>query len=199
MILDIVNPIPCACLNNNFSYFRDGRCLACLGTGIADRAREKVLKDNLIARRPTMDGYLGFDGAHCHKIHRTLPENWQCPGCLRNKFQILRWTTLNPKSPMARKKGWALGYHTHHDHAADKFGLSAPPVWFSPRFEPIVICEPCNTADGAAKRKLKLPKDFSFSPAEIRRFVTAFPHGKHLIDYRVAREIYWKLYPCPLT
>jgi hypothetical protein len=146
-----------------------------------------------------MDDYLGFDGAHCHRIHRSLPENWQCPGCLRTKFQILRWTTLNPKSPMARKMGWALGYHTHHDHAADKFGLSAPPFWFSPRFERIVICEPCNGADGAAKRKLKLPKDFSFSPAEIQRFVTSFPHGKHLIDYWMAREIYSKLYPCPLT
>jgi hypothetical protein len=53
-----------------------------------------------------------------------------------------------------------------------------------------VICEQYNSADATAKRTLKLPKEFSFSPWEIRKFVLAYPHGKHLIDYRVAKAIY---------
>ncbi|MCI5113700.1 MAG: hypothetical protein D3913_10405 [Candidatus Electrothrix sp. LOE1_4_5] len=52
------------------------------------------------------------------------------------------------------------------------------------------ICDQCNASDGAAKRKLKLPKNFSFSPQEIGCFVKATPHGKHKIDYEIAKAIY---------
>ena len=61
------------------------------------------------------------------------------------------------------------------------------------RFPMTTICDQCNSSDGAAKRKLKLPKAFSFSPQEIGRFVKATPHGKHEIDYDVAKEIYESL------
>jgi len=58
------------------------------------------------------------------------------------------------------------------------------------RFPETVICDQCNSADGAAKRKLRLPKDFSFAPYEIAMFVTAIPHGKHKINFDAARAIY---------
>lgn len=62
-----------------------------------------------------------------------------------------------------------------------------------PRFPRTVVCDQCNAADGRAKRKLGLPSDFSFSPLEIRAFVTATPHAPHVVDYEIARRIYESL------
>lgn len=59
-----------------------------------------------------------------------------------------------------------------------------------PRFPKTVICGRCNAADGTAKRKLKLPADFSFSPHEIGEFVIAQPHGEHELNFELAEEIY---------
>ncbi|PKV11380.1 hypothetical protein CVO74_20175 [Xanthomonas prunicola] len=53
-----------------------------------------------------------------------------------------------------------------------------------------MICDQCNSADGAAKRRHKLPANFSFSPTEIGSFVTAVPHGAHTINYETALAIY---------
>jgi len=105
---------------------------------------------------------------------------------------------LYPKLP-SKHLGWAGGYHKHHDHAGDKYLRGGRPAGFSPRFEPTVICEQCNSADGAVKRKLNLPQDFSFTPLEIRAFVKPQAHGKHLIDYRVAESIYSLLRPGQLN
>lgn len=86
-----------------------------------------------------------------------------------------------------RFEDWMAGLHEHHDHASswDAIGVA--------RFPPTVLCDQCNAADGAAKRRLKLPDNFSFSPAEIARFVTATPHGKHAIDLDVANRIYMSI------
>lgn len=130
------NPTPCTCMKGDLRRFFNGHCLACQGTGIQNPARERVLKHNLETKRPSWDEYQAFDGAHCRQIYKSLPEDWQCPGCSRTKFQILRWTTLFPKIPTARRPGWAGGYHRQHDHASDRFGLRQPPSWLSPRFEP---------------------------------------------------------------
>ncbi|OZY85151.1 hypothetical protein CBP51_14265 [Cellvibrio mixtus] len=62
------------------------------------------------------------------------------------------------------------------------------------RFPDAVICLQCNSADGAVKRKLKLHKEFSFSPEELSLFIKATPHGKHEIDYEIARAIYTGLH-----
>ena len=52
----------------------------------------------------------------------------------------------------------------------------------------------CNLADGLAKRKLKLPKDFSFSPDEIKQFINPKPHTKsHEIDYEKAKKVYERI------
>ena len=76
------------------------------------------------------------------------------------------------------------GLHEHHDHARSWTGAGTA------RFLPTVLCDQCNAADGAAKRRLKLPENFSFLPSEIGRFVVTAPHGKHQIDYDLAAIIY---------
>jgi hypothetical protein len=45
--------------------------------------------------------------------------------------------------------GFTIALHKHHCHGEG-------------RFKPTVICGDCNSADGAAKRKLKLPPNVEF-------------------------------------
>jgi hypothetical protein len=60
---------------------------------------------------------------------------------------------------------WSL----HHDHAyGSKYDKRRDA---DARFPAKLICHFCNMADGEAKKRLKLPKGFSFSPAEISRFI----------------------------
>ena len=66
----------------------------------------------------------------------------------------------------------------HHDHCG------------CDRFSPTVICGGCNLTDAIAKRSCAAPDWFSFSPAEIRRFVTgAKDNGTVFIDVEIARSI----------
>jgi len=74
------------------------------------------------------------------------------------------------------------GVCEHHDHLTD-FGDP-------PRFERVLICDQCNSADGNVKFLLKLPAAFSFSPDEIRRFITPMPHGWHGVSYSAAQGEY---------
>jgi hypothetical protein len=76
------------------------------------------------------------------------------------------------------------GLHKHHDHSTEMWGREVP------RFEQTIICDQCNAADGAAKRKLALPKRFSFSPLEISAFVVPQPHDRHEIIYPAAQSVY---------
>lgn len=145
-----------------------------------DRVGQRLRRAEL--RIPTPEEFAAFTGAHCRNIYRSLPAGWRCPGCSRSKFEVLRWTMLYPHLP-SRHEGWAGGFHNHHDHCPEHLGGSA-------RFERVVICEQCNSADGQVKRKLKLPAWFSFSPEEIGAFVRSVPHGFHVIDYERAREIF---------
>ncbi len=146
-------------------------------------------KRNTALRVPTGAEYEAFDGAHCRNLYRALDPIWECPGCGRSRFQILRWTMLFPKLA-SRHEGWAAGLHLHHDHADDAFRHGRSGTRAPIRFAAAVICEQCNSADGTAKRKLGLPAEFSFSPAEIRQFVRATPHGFHEIDYDAALAIF---------
>ena len=154
-------------------------------------------------RIPTHEEYAAFDGAHAPVLWASHDDEWQCPGCGRTKFQCLRWTKRNYKH-CRKYRGktvdgkidgkthfwdWLVILHRHHDHSVPLLEKGVP------RFEQTVICSQCNVADGAAKRKLGLPKDFSFSPSEIRQFVKTAPHGKHVIDIDAARQIYGGLSP----
>jgi hypothetical protein len=58
------------------------------------------------------------------------------------------------------------------------------------RFDTTLICGDCNSADGAAKRRLGLPPTFSFTPTEIRTFVVGKPHAGITIDYAAALSAY---------
>lgn len=141
-------------------------------------------------RVPTWDEYLNFDGAHCRILYAGLQSDWVCPGCARSRYQILRWTIRFPKRP-DRHEGWAAGLHRHHDHSIHK--PRGPFGFVGPRFGSIVICEQCNSADGTAKRVLKLPEHFSFAPWEIGQFVRATAHGFHDVNYDLALQIFRQL------
>ncbi|WP_244858615.1 MULTISPECIES: hypothetical protein [Lysobacteraceae] len=74
--------------------------------------------------------------------------------------------------------GFSISMTHHHCHGVGRF----------PR---TLICGDCNSADGAVKRKLRLPQAWSFSPAEIGRFVSVVPHsGATVIDYEKAKRIF---------
>ena len=132
---------------------------------------------------PTYEDFQSYTGLHCHLLWAEVGDNYVCPACQRNKFQILRWTTRFPNKPNAFQD-WVAVLHRHHDHSQGVMSCNAG------RFPETVICDQCNSSDGAAKRKLKLPREFSFSPSEIGYFTTATPHGKHKINYEKAKAIY---------
>lgn len=135
---------------------------------------------------PTDEDYRSYDGAHCSNLWRSLDEEWRCPACKRSKFQILRWTKRYFKSGVGKCApyfGWIAGLHTHHDH-------SQPFLSNQGRFAETIICDQCNSADGTVKRRLRLPRNFSFSPSEISCFVRIAPHDRHRIDFAEAQRIY---------
>lgn len=99
----------------------------------------------------------------------------------------MRWTIRHSRRGVGKcspYKDWMAGLHRHHDHAQGDVDVGRG------RFQQTVICDQCNAADGQAKRHLDLPARFSFSPSEIREFVTATPHGKHQIDLNKAKVLY---------
>jgi hypothetical protein len=90
--------------------------------------------------------------------------------------------------------GWSAIIVDHHDHSQGEFS-DRTDHWQFPRgrFPPTYICSDCNSADAAVKRKLKLPKTWSFSPDEIGMFAKMAPHsGRTVIDYDLAFWIFRK-------
>ncbi len=118
------------------------------------------------SRVPTPAEVASFDGLHCARAYvEAVRTGWRCPSCNRTPTELIRWSEIR--------------------------GPSIPYVNRAARFPITLICGDCNTADGAAKKFLGLPKTWSFSPAEIGRFVTVVPHsGRTAIDYDEARRIY---------
>lgn len=134
----------------------------------------------------------------------STPQNWFCPVCSRYKSQLVRLST----------QGVLLcRLHWHHDHLRDcgekilrrgvpvlddstaravQFSAVAACKTSAERFHERLICEDCNTADGRAKSLLKgvVHPDFSFSPAEIARFITVTPNALHDVDPDKARAIW---------
>lgn len=138
-------------------------------------------------KTPTLEDYQNYTGLHCHKIWIEVGPYFVCPGCDRNKFELLKWTMRNPGKPTAFKD-WVAMLHRHHDHSEHSMNRN------SGRFSETIICGQCNAADGMAKRMHKLPEEFSFSPAEIRQFVRSTPHQKHEINFEKALQIYQTLH-----
>lgn len=146
---------------------------------------------------PTPEDYAAFSAEDCHKLWATLPEDWRCPACQRSKFELLAWEQLFDREGAracmhVKQVSWGLCldrhhyYHDwyarvcrHHDHGTPE------------RFPEAVVCHQCTEREAAAKRVLRLPEDFSFSPAEIGGFTTAPPHsGEGTVDYYKAQVIY---------
>lgn len=138
----------------------------------------------MFIRVPTRAEYESYEGAHTHQLWKLLPETWHCPECGRAKFELLRWTKRVVQGRAF--DGWTAALHGHHDH----LGIG--------RFPETIICELCNTVDGMAKRRRTqkgITDCFSFSPAEMRRFITATPHGTHVVDWERADALYERLRP----
>jgi hypothetical protein len=111
---------------------------------------------------------------------------------------IMQYTTWSDDTVRNVVKD-CLKLQRHHDHAADYWhdrggGLS----WREferqggrtarARFPDTIVCDLCNSADGAVKTVLGLPEQFSFAPAEIRSFVRATPHANRIIDFGRAQQ-----------
>ncbi len=144
----------------------------------------------MTVKQPTSEEFLEYDGAHCFRLWKSLPDPWRCPGCNRTKYEILRWTRRYYKSGVGKcpgYMGWMAGLHRHHDHSQGYVDRSIG------RFPETVVCDQCNSSDGVAKRQLSLPEGFSFSPSEIGEFITPTPHGKHSIDFERAQYIILRL------
>jgi hypothetical protein len=152
-----------------------------------------------LLRIPTVEEFESYHGAHTPVLWAQAGAKWTCPGCGRSKFELSRWTRRTPHSlsPAGSKPfmGWTAALHRHHDHGTHFWDPDAGP----PRFPITVICGQCNRADGAMKRALGLPREFSFSPDEIRRFVHATPHGPHRVDPAVAAAIYEEYSDLPVV
>lgn len=136
------------------------------------------------SRIPTEAELESFTGMHCARLYRAADDSgWRCPSCGRSARELVRWTDI--RGPSWRRRfadehgmGFTVVLTNHHCHGTG-------------RFPKTLICGDCNAADGAAKRKLKLPSDWSFSPAEIGRFVQVRAYsGATTIDYDLARSIY---------
>ncbi|HTR78671.1 MAG TPA: hypothetical protein VMH39_11185 [Gemmatimonadaceae bacterium] len=130
------------------------------------------------------------------------PVDWSCPSCGRPKADIAR---------IDRHERMMGHLHAHHDHMQDfivqrlhavssaraevvadenceQFAARAAPVVSA--YDPTVICADCNSADAAAKKALGLHPAFSFSPADIGRFVVARPNHAHELDFAAAARVW---------
>jgi hypothetical protein len=142
-----------------------------------------------LVKIPTREDFESYRGRHTFKKWRTLPAGWCCPACGRTPFELLTWTQSKTGYgvPVGEYQ-WLAPLHEHHDHRIDGYAIA-------PRFAATLICSDCNHAEGRAKRRLCLPKWFSFSPAELRLFVTGSPHNGVTIDLNRTQEIYARLLP----
>jgi hypothetical protein len=143
-----------------------------------------MTKSARYSKIPTPAELAAFTGMHCGQLYReAVRTGWCCPSCGRSARELVRWTEIRGPSWRARYgdehgMGFTVTLSKHHCHGKG-------------RFSPTLICGDCNSADGAAKRKLGLPADWSFTPAEIGQFVKVVVHsGATGIDYEEALRIY---------
>ena len=135
-------------------------------------------------RVPTTEEIKRFDGLHCSSMYRwAIANDWRCPSCDRTAIELIRWSEI--RGPTMRHlyanehgMGFTIALTRHHCHGPG-------------RFKEILICGDCNSADGAAKRKFKLPDSWSFALDEIKQFIRVTPHsGRTIIDYDEAHKIW---------
>lgn len=123
-------------------------------------------------------------------------DRWHCPVCFRSKSEIAR---------LDKNGNLLCAIHLHHDHfgdfAANKLprGRGSNVLEFEAgrvvrdsfyRFQPILICNDCNVAEGAAKKAARTVECFSFTPFEISGFIIVTPNAPHRIDSDAALRFY---------
>lgn len=136
-------------------------------------------------------------------------QEWVCPACSRDKFQISR---------VGKKEQILAKLVVHHDHMGDLLDeafhstfarLGAEDVQTAGRklidriakafaaHDNVLVCEDCNTADVEAKKIVDAPKYFSFTLSQIKQFVLPRAHSSHLVDsdrvkaiWEVARPVF---------
>lgn len=127
--------------------------------------------------------------------HPGLPIDWACPCCGRTRFELLRWGRNQQKAEQVHGKvGWTQKLCVHHDHGPESnfyFEMTGRPPR-DRRFENIVVCGDCNSADGRTKGKLALPTWWSFSISEIQQFITATPHAGIDLNVDLAEELFYR-------
>lgn len=131
------------------------------------------------------------------------PSDWTCTACGRSKSAIAR---LNQKGQLMCR---LVEHHDHMqnlllerfrqissrqdrvvaDEVAESFAKRSAQMVAA--YDNAIICNDCNNADAAAKALANAHADFSFSPAEMRRFILATPAQPHRIDGAVASSV-WK-------
>lgn len=141
-------------------------------------------KKHLSLPIPTRQDYECYTGGHTPRKWILVGETWRCPSCERTKFEQLTWT----KSRRGlRTYIWLAPIVEHHDHSVDTYRQT--PIARKLRFAPTLICFDCNIAEGRLKRMLKLPQNFSFSPAELNAIITGYPHRRVTEDIEIAKLI----------
>lgn len=131
------------------------------------------------------------------------PQHWICPGCGRNKEQIVR---LNKHNQLMCR------LVEHHDHMKDLLlerfrvisaaqavvvadevaeSFAKRSVSMVSSYDNTVICCDCNSVDVPAKKAANAHSKFSFSVGEIREFVISKPNQAHEFDANIAIRI-WK-------
>lgn len=160
---------------------------------------------------------LNVVGLQLNTLWASLPQGWVCPCCRRSKDATIFTAPIDKDVP---EKGRVAIAHAveHHDHFVSyvnhAFHAALGPNWARDfpaaaevqrrlafgvtSFDPTIVCEACNFAEGQAKmllwRRVKLDRDFreyfSFALDEIRTFIRAMPNAHHQISEAAVMEVF---------
>lgn len=121
---------------------------------------------------------------------------WQCPCCFRSKENIVR---------LDKNGALLCQLVRHHDHFSDMAYAKIPRLAIDrgavvvaqsfARFQEVLVCQDCNTADAAAKAVVGAPGPFSFAPHEIAGFIIVADNAPHKVDREAAVRIYASAVP----
>ena len=145
-------------------------------------------------KTPTWEEYKAYLPEHGNPQWSRIRDDWQCRGCGRTKFELLRWTQRRKRVRTCKPyMGWNAAVYFHHDHM-EGFGLK--------RFRRTLVCDHCNAVDNKVRQNIlswfpdadghrsRIHPNFSFSPHEIRQIITPRPHAPHDYNFTAAWEIY---------
>lgn len=145
------------------------------------------------SRTPTAHELMEFDGEpgdSADLYAYAMQIGWRCPSCRRTAHECVRWTRINELSwRIEHRDEFMMGFTVElRRYACRAWELNR--TWRR-RFEPVVICSDCEKINYYAKRRLRLPQAFNFSPEEIEHFSLCLRHSGYTeIDYGLAYKMY---------